>query len=126
MYTAGQRVSLTITGPGPSFLPLLRADPAINGVDTQRSKPQFCFKLHTYKRLYDSRPPSATFLQLTAAISRGDVIGCRGYPLRMRRGELSIMAQELTLLSPCMKLIPKIYHGLSNIDKRYRFVDDCD
>jgi len=62
----------------------------------------------------------AAFLHQTHAISRGDVIGCRGYPLRMRRGELSIMARELTLLSPCMKLIPKIWHGLEDVDKRYR------
>ena len=79
-----------------------------------------------FKRLHVSRPSSAAFLHQTHAISRGDVIGCRGYPLRMRRGELSIMARELTLLSPCMKLIPKIWHGLEDVDKRYRCVANGD
>jgi len=60
------------------------------------------------------------FSVLTTNLSRGDVIGCRGFPFRTRKGELSIMAKELTLLSPCLKLIPSTYYGVRNIDKRYR------
>lgn len=60
------------------------------------------------------------FATLTSVLARGDVIGVRGFPLRLRRGELSIMARDLTLLSPCMTMLPTVYYGIKNLDQKYR------
>ena len=47
------------------------------------------------------------FIKMTQVISRGDVIGIEGFPHRSKRGELSIIPTRLTLISPCLKLLPK-------------------
>lgn len=48
------------------------------------------------------------FSKITQIISRGDIIGIIGFPHRSKRGELSIIPKEMVLLSPCLKLLPKV------------------
>lgn len=50
----------------------------------------------------------------------GDVIGVRGKIRRTPRGELSIAAQELTMLTKSLEVMPEKYHGLSDVEARYR------
>lgn len=50
----------------------------------------------------------------------GDWIWVRGNVLRSRRGELSVQAQEIVLLSKSLLPLPEKYHGLTDTDTRYR------
>ncbi|MCL2503607.1 MAG: lysine--tRNA ligase [Coriobacteriia bacterium] len=50
----------------------------------------------------------------------GDWVGATGIVLRSRRGEISVQASEVTLLSKSLRPLPEKYHGLSDTEKRYR------
>ena len=50
----------------------------------------------------------------------GDIIGVKGIAFRTRRGEISVHAAELTLLSKSLIPLPDKFHGLRDIDTRYR------
>ena len=50
----------------------------------------------------------------------GDIVGVRGYVFKTQTGEISIHASEVTLLSKSLQILPEKYHGLTNIDQRYR------
>lgn len=50
----------------------------------------------------------------------GDLVGVRGYSFRTKTGEISLHAQEVTLLSKSLQVLPEKFHGLTNTDLRYR------
>ncbi len=50
----------------------------------------------------------------------GDIIGVKGFAFRTKMGEISIHAQEITLLSKALLPLPEKWHGLKNQDTRYR------
>ncbi|MBW1721284.1 MAG: lysine--tRNA ligase [Deltaproteobacteria bacterium] len=50
----------------------------------------------------------------------GDFIGIRGRPFRTRTGELSILAEKIRLLSKSMRPLPEKWHGLADVETRYR------
>ena len=50
----------------------------------------------------------------------GDIIGIKGYVFRTKTGEISVHAEELTLLSKSLQILPEKYHGMTNRDMRYR------
>ncbi|MCL2438330.1 MAG: lysine--tRNA ligase [Coriobacteriia bacterium] len=50
----------------------------------------------------------------------GDWIWSRGTVLRTRRGELSIQPEEVVLLSKSLRPLPEKFHGLQDIESRYR------
>ena len=50
----------------------------------------------------------------------GDVVGIKGEVFRTKMGEISIHAEEVTLLSKSLQILPEKYHGLTNTDLRYR------
>ncbi|MBV9554558.1 MAG: lysine--tRNA ligase [Alphaproteobacteria bacterium] len=50
----------------------------------------------------------------------GDVIGVEGQVRRTPRGELTVNATALTMLSKALRPLPEKYHGLSDIELRYR------
>ncbi len=50
----------------------------------------------------------------------GDIVGIKGFVFRTRRGEISIHAQEITLLSKSLLPLPEKWHGLKDRDQRYR------
>ena len=50
----------------------------------------------------------------------GDIYGVKGWAFRTKTGELSIHAEEMTLLSKSLQILPEKYHGLTNTDTRYR------
>lgn len=59
-------------------------------------------------------------------LRRGDMIGVKGFPGRTspkredNPGELSIFAQEVTLLAPCLHQIPSEHFGFQDQEQRYR------
>ncbi len=50
----------------------------------------------------------------------GDIIGVEGYVFRTRTGELSIHAEKLTFLSKILLALPEKWHGLEDVEMRYR------
>jgi lysyl-tRNA synthetase, class II len=50
----------------------------------------------------------------------GDHIGATGYLFRTKTGELSIHVERLTFLAKAMLALPEKYHGLSDVEIRYR------
>ena len=50
----------------------------------------------------------------------GDLLGVRGTVFRTRTGEISVHAQEVTLLSKSLKPLPEKWKGLKDTDLRYR------
>ncbi|MBF2051880.1 MAG: lysine--tRNA ligase [Candidatus Sericytochromatia bacterium] len=53
-------------------------------------------------------------------VDTGDIIGIQGPVARTKTGELSIAAQSFTLLSKALRPLPEKYHGLQDVDLRYR------
>ena len=50
----------------------------------------------------------------------GDVIGVKGYVFTTKTGEVSVHAQQITLLTKCLHPLPEKFHGLTDTDTRYR------
>ncbi|GAM88410.1 hypothetical protein ANO11243_064430 [Dothideomycetidae sp. 11243] len=66
-----------------------------------------------------------SFAEQHDLLRRGDIIGIKGYPGRTSPrnradGELSIFAQEITLLTPCLHQLPDEYYGFKDQEQRYR------
>ena len=50
----------------------------------------------------------------------GDIIGVKGFVFRTKTGEISVHAQEITLLTKSLHPLPEKFHGLQDTDTRYR------
>lgn len=50
----------------------------------------------------------------------GDIISVKGYVFKTRRGEISVHAREIRLLSKSLLPLPEKFHGLKDTDLRYR------
>ena len=50
----------------------------------------------------------------------GDIIGVKGTVFKTKTGEISLHVTELTLLSKSLQPLPEKFHGLTNVDQRYR------
>jgi lysyl-tRNA synthetase, class II len=58
--------------------------------------------------------------ELFKLLDLGDHIGVSGYLFRTRTGELSIHVDRITFLAKAMLALPEKYHGLSDVELRYR------
>ena len=63
---------------------------------------------------------SADALALLRLLDIGDLIGVEGRVRRTPRGELTVNAMALTLLAKALRPLPEKYHGLADIELRYR------
>jgi len=50
----------------------------------------------------------------------GDIVGVKGLVFKTQKGEISVKANEITLLSKSLQVLPEKYHGLKDTDTRYR------
>ena len=50
----------------------------------------------------------------------GDIYGVKGYAFRTKAGEISIHAEEMTMLTKSLQILPEKYHGITDTDMRYR------
>ncbi len=66
--------------------------------------------------------------ELYKLLDIGDHVGVKGYLFRTRTGELSIHVEELTFLSKDLLPMPEKFHGLTDVELRYRmrYVDLID
>lgn len=59
-------------------------------------------------------PSEEAFFNDVDKLRRGDIIGCRGHPGKTKKGELSIVPTSITLLSPCLHMLPHLHFGLKD------------
>ncbi|MDD3473115.1 MAG: lysine--tRNA ligase [Syntrophaceae bacterium] len=50
----------------------------------------------------------------------GDIIGVVGKPFKTRTGETSVLVEQFTLLTKALRPLPEKWHGLSDVETRYR------
>ena len=50
----------------------------------------------------------------------GDLIAIEGYVFRTQKGEISVRAKSVKLISKSLQILPEKYHGLKDTDMRYR------
>src|SRR5712672_3288979 len=62
----------------------------------------------------------ATDLAVVKLLDIGDLIGVEGLVRRTARGELTVNATELTVLAKTLRPLPEKYHGLADVELRYR------
>jgi lysyl-tRNA synthetase, class II len=84
----------------------------------------------TFARLADSTGDFQVYLardqlgadnyKLVKKLDIGDIIGVRGRPFRTRTGELSVLCDEFTILTKSLRPLPEKWHGLSDVETRYR------
>eukprot|EP00624_Nannochloropsis_granulata_P007387 evm.model.NODE_7432_length_7388_cov_20.340551.3 len=60
------------------------------------------------------------FTKLKAWTDSGDIIGVRGSVKRTEKGEISVYAKEWTMLTKSLLPLPDKWHGLTDVNKRYR------
>ncbi|KAI0564623.1 lysine--tRNA ligase cytoplasmic [Gracilaria domingensis] len=68
----------------------------------------------------DAQKGGASFLEDHARIRRGDIVGVRGCAGKSRKGEFSIFALEVVILSYCLHMLPKLEQGLTDSEVRFR------
>jgi lysyl-tRNA synthetase, class II len=54
------------------------------------------------------------------SLDLGDYVGARGRVIRTRAGELSLEVEDLTLLAKAIRPLPEKWHGLADVESRYR------
>jgi len=74
-------------------------------------------RLQLYVRKDDVGEPTFALYKL---LDLGDHIGVRGYLMRTRTGELTLHVSSITFLTKSMLALPDKYHGLEDVELRYR------
>jgi lysyl-tRNA synthetase class 2 len=74
-------------------------------------------RLQIYVKLDNVGPKSYGLFQL---LDLGDLIGVTGHLFRTKTGELTVWVTEVTLLSKALLPLPEKWHGLSDVEIRYR------
>nr|XP_005310258.1 lysine--tRNA ligase isoform X2 [Chrysemys picta bellii] len=60
------------------------------------------------------------YIHINNKLRRGDIIGVQGSPGKTKKGELSIIPWEISLLSPCLHMLPHLHFGLKDKETRFR------
>jgi lysyl-tRNA synthetase class 2 len=58
--------------------------------------------------------------ELYQALDLGDWIGVSGTVFKTRTGELTVKAREIRFLAKCLRPLPEKWHGLKDVERRYR------
>jgi lysyl-tRNA synthetase class 2 len=74
-------------------------------------------RLQIYVKLDNVGPKSYELFQL---LDLGDLIGVAGHLFRTKTGELTVWVTDVTLLSKALLPLPEKWHGLSDVEIRYR------
>lgn len=77
----------------------------------------FSGQIQIYVRLNDVGPEThALFTRLDI----GDIIGVTGYVFRTHKGEITVGAKDISLLTKSLRPLPEKWHGLKDVELRYR------
>ncbi|HIH01800.1 TPA: lysine--tRNA ligase, partial [Thermoplasmata archaeon] len=74
-------------------------------------------KIQLYFRLNDIGDRQWELFQL---LDRGDVVGVRGGVFRTKMGEITVAVSEFLVLSKALLPLPEKFHGLQDVQMRYR------
>ncbi len=74
-------------------------------------------KVQIYTSKENSEPEVLSVLDL---VDIGDIIGVQGIVRRTKRGELSVATQKITMLAKALLPLPEKFHGLTDVDTKYR------
>ena len=74
--------------------------------------------MQIYIRRQDLPEKMATAFGL---IDIGDIVGVKGFVFKTKKGELSVNAQEFTVLCKTLEPLPEKYHGLTDVELKYRY-----
>jgi lysyl-tRNA synthetase class 2 len=74
-------------------------------------------KLQLFIRQNDLPAPAQTVLE---NLDLGDIVGASGALIRTRTGELSLKVDDLQILSKAVRPMPEKWHGLADVETRYR------
>ena len=80
------------------------------------------FKHYKYDDDINENTKLELFVKNTA--NRGDIVGIVGFAYRTKQGELSIIAYKMTVLSPCLHLLPPSHFGIKDqeLQQRQRYL----
>ena len=68
----------------------------------------------------DARYATDDFAVTHSRLRRGDIVGVCGFPGKSKKGELSIFPRTVTLLTPCLHMLPTQHFGFKDQESRYR------
>ncbi len=74
-------------------------------------------KMQCYVRMDEL---NSTEQQVFALLETGDFVGAGGFVFKTRKNELSLHVEKLKILCKSLQPLPEKFHGLSNIETRYR------
>lgn len=74
-------------------------------------------QIQIYVRLDDVGPENH---ELFTRLDIGDIIGISGHVFKTKKGETTIATREITLLCKSLRPLPEKWHGLKDVDLRYR------
>ncbi|MBI4030928.1 MAG: lysine--tRNA ligase [Proteobacteria bacterium] len=86
-----------------------------NGMFIDLRDPNGKIQLFSHK---DNTPESE--MKKLETVDIGDIVGAKGIIRRTPRGELTVNVKEFTMLSKSLLPLPEKYHGLTDIEQRYR------
>jgi lysyl-tRNA synthetase class 2 len=76
---------------------------------------------HTGKiQIYAQANTLGKYYDLFKDLDIGDIIGVKGKLFKTRTGEITILVEELKLLSKALRPLPEKWHGLKDVETRYR------
>ncbi|KAK9800766.1 hypothetical protein WJX73_009472 [Symbiochloris irregularis] len=76
-------------------------------------------QLYVDKKALDGQEENA-FKNMKVVLDMGDIVGATGGIRRTDKGELSVTANSLQILTKSLRPLPEKWHGLSDLEKRYR------
>lgn len=68
---------------------------------------------------YRNHKSEEQFIHINNKLCQGGIIGVQGNPGKIKKGELSIIPYEITLLSPCFHMLPHLHFGLKDKETPY-------
>jgi lysyl-tRNA synthetase class 2 len=71
-------------------------------------------------QLYVNIDQTERFTELTAHLDVGDLVGAEGPVFWTQKGELSLLVKKLTVLTKSLRPLPEKWHGLTDVEARYR------
>lgn len=77
----------------------------------------FYGRIQVYIRLNDVGQES---FDMFTRLDIGDIVGIKGYVFRTQKGEITVGVKELTLLTKSLRPLPEKWHGLKDVELRYR------
>lgn len=77
-------------------------------------------QLYLEKSTLDDGMGAGSFANLKAWTDGSDIIGVKGIAKRTEKGEMSVLVHEWTMLTKSLCGLPDKFHGLTDVEKRYR------